>query len=226
MRTLEVIDSVRHGSIRALGPEMSGGTFARIILDEIPSASACCPLLLSRHSETNGFYIGALMGLAEGEILVDHPDGRPAFRPLEWDREGFFAVGAHMAIDPANDRFDGSRGESLFDRQGQASAPLKLAQRAIGRLIADAGATDAFIAAMEACRLIEPVDVSLSFDDGQRLRLEGLYTISLDAIRAMDDSPLLRLVRAGHLQAAYAIANSIHHIGLMARRRNAQLASL
>jgi hypothetical protein len=66
--------------------------------------------------------------------------------------------------------------------------------------------------------------VSLSFDDGERLRLEGLYTVSRDALRELDDVHVLRLFRSGHLQLAYTIAGSINQLAVLAHLRNRKLA--
>src|SRR3546814_6218831 len=75
--------------------------------------------------------------LFRSEWLIDSPDGRPAFRPLEADREGFFALGESIAFDPDHDRFAdrfaGQEGESLFDAQGAPTASLKAVQNALGR---------------------------------------------------------------------------------------------
>lgn len=224
MDSLELVNSGAHATVRMRPAHRGANAFVRIVLGEFAAASAACPLLFSKHAETGAFYAGALMGFAEGEDLTLSPDDRPAFLPLEAVREGFFAADENIALDPAHARFAAADGESLFDRQGQPTPALKAVQQALGRLMADGQATEAFIAALLAHRLIEPIDIALSFDDGERLRLEGLYTVSLDALGDLDDAAALSLFRAGHLQFAYMMASSLQHIPLMARRRNACLA--
>lgn len=224
MERVELLNSEIHAALRMRRPDREAGPFVRIVTSEFPAAAAACPLLFSKHLETGAFYAGALTGFRPGECLIDSPDGRPAFRPLEADRDGFFAMGDSIAFDPAHDRFADPQGEALFDGQGAPTASLKAVQNALGRLMAGAAATDAFIAAMLAHRLIEPIDIALNFDDGERLRLDGLYTISLDALGDLDDQAALGLFRAGHMQCAYAMIGSLQHIALMARRRNERLA--
>ncbi|WP_239659648.1 SapC family protein [Sphingobium fuliginis] len=224
MEEVELLNSELHATLRMRPANEGRDPFVRIVVGEFAAAAAACPLLFSKHAETGAFYAGALMGFKRGECLIDSPDGRPAFRPLEADREGFFALGESIAFDPGHDRFAGREGESLFDAQGAPTASLKAVQNALGRLMAGAADTDAFIAEMLAHRLIEPIDISLNFDDGERLRLDGLYTISLDALGDLDDATVLKLFRAGHMQSAYAMIGSLRHIALMARRRNERLA--
>ena len=224
MEKVELLNSARHAALRMRPAYREADPFVRIVISEFPAAAIACPLLFSKHADTGAFYVGALMGFRKGECLIDSPDGRPAFRPLEADRAGFFAMGESIAFDAAHSRFGEWDGESLFDAQGAPTASLKAVQNALGRLMAGAEPTDVFIAAMLEHRLIEPIDISLSFDDGDRLRLDGLYTISLDALGDLDDATVLRLFRAGHMQSAYAMTGSLRHIALMARRRNERLA--
>lgn len=80
--------------------------------------------------------------------------------------------------------------------------------------------TKAFIAALANLKLIEPIDISLRFDDGERLALQGLYTVSLDRLRDLDDAAAIGLFRAGHLQLAYIMTASLKQIGRLAHIRN------
>ncbi|WP_416465452.1 SapC family protein [Sphingomonas sp. VDB2] len=226
METLELVDSDTHATVRLRPADEVLAPFVRVVLSEFPAAAVACPLLLSKRSDTGAFYVGALLGFKHGECLIDSPDGRLAFCSLEAAREGFFAVEDNIALDRAHDRFGAGEGESLFDGEGCPTAPLKAAQSALGRLMAGQEATDVFIAKLLSYRLVEPIDVSLSFDDGETLRLEGLYTISLDALSDLEDAAILDLFRAGHMQWAYAMITSLQHIALMARRRNERLASM
>ena len=106
--------------------------FVRIVTSEIPAAAAACPILFSKHAETGRFYLGALIGLKPGENLLDSPDGRAAFRPLEADREGFFTADENIALDPDHPRFSIEDGNPLFEADGQPSAPLRCDLRLAG----------------------------------------------------------------------------------------------
>jgi hypothetical protein len=72
-------------------------------------------------------------------------------------------------------------------------------------------------------RLIEPADIDLRFDDGEHLRLDGLYTVSRDGLGELDDANVLKLFRSGHLQAAYCMTFSLNQVAAMAQRRNERL---
>jgi hypothetical protein len=67
------------------------------------------------------------------------------------------------------------------------------------------------------------MDVSLRFDDGENLVLDGLYTVSLDALRDLQDDEVLKLFRNGHLQLIYIVSASLRQIAVLAERRNRML---
>ena len=96
-------------------------------------------------------------------------------------------------------------------------------QRLLGQLVRGKRETDAFIARLLELKLVEPIDVSLQFDDGERLVLDGLYTASLDALHDLDDQEVLELFRKGHLQLIYALSGSLRQIAVLAERRNRML---
>ncbi|MDE1918517.1 MAG: SapC family protein, partial [Sphingomonadales bacterium] len=108
----------------------------------------------------------------------------------------------------------------LFDAMGEPTDEMRLIQRSLGALVAGREATEAFTAEMMRLRLIEPIDISLRFDDGEKLTLEGLYTISLDALHDLPDADVLALFRAGHLATAITIQASQRQVSALAQRKN------
>ena len=192
----------------------------QIVAAEFVAAAACCPVLFTKDPNDGRFYAGAIFGFKPGESLVGSADERGGFDPLMVRCDGFLFAGQQIAIDRAHARFSEHEGERLFDDSGAPAAALRAVQRALGDIHVGLEQTRAFIAAVSALGLIEPIDVSLTFADGERLTLQGLYTVSLDRLRDVDDATALRLFRAGHLQLAYAMAASLRHLGRLARLRN------
>ena len=125
---------------------------------------------------------------------------------------------SRIAIDRDHARFANGEGEPLFDEAGEPGTSLRAIQRTLGEIHAGVEQTNSFIAALAGLMLIEPIDISLNFS-GERLTLQGLYTVSLDRLRDLDDSTVVRLFREGHLQLAYAMAGSLKHIGRLAGLR-------
>lgn len=218
---LEILNSEAHRSLAMhplAGPHPH---LVQISLPEVEAAATCCPVLLAKSPETGRFAIVALFGFAPGEVLVEGAGtGNAAFLPLDVRRQGFFASDDKIAIDLAHPRFAPGGSIPLFDAMGGPSDEMRLVQQAIGTLMGTAARTEQVIADLVAARLVESVDISLRFDDGQSVSLDGLYTISNDALNDLDDFGIVRLFRSGALQAAYAIRGSLRQIGQLARRRN------
>jgi hypothetical protein len=197
-----------------------------ITTDEFTLAAATCPILFAKNPETGAFYAGAMFGFKPGENLLLGPEGRPPpYIPLERQRAGFYVSGELIAIDLDDPRFTSSdpSGERLFEEGGQPGPVLRQMQRILGQLVRGKRDTDDFIAGLLEMKLLEPIDVSLQFDDGEKLLLDGLYTVSLDTLRELDDQVVLKLFRNGHLQLIYALSGSLRQISVLAERRNRML---
>jgi hypothetical protein len=152
-------------------------------------------------------------------------EARGGFVPLNVIREGFFVSGESIAIDRDNPRFSELHGDLLFE-DGQPSVRLRQIQKGLGELHSGNEKTARFLRSLEGCRLIEPIDVSLRFDSGDTLSLQGLYTVSLDSLRQLPDAQVLELFRSGHLQLAYTMNASLSQISILAQLRNSKLAQL
>jgi len=221
---LEILNSEAHAALK-MHVLHEHPPFVMITIDEFPAAAAVCPIFFSKNPETGEFYAGALYGFAAGELLVEGADKRDAlFRPLELQRQGFFISEDNIAVDVAHPRFGDGASIALFEEGGAPTEAMRRIQWALGQLKAGTDATRAFIRELLALKLIEPVDISLAFDDGQKLQLDGLYTVSRDALKDLDDATVIELYRKGYLQAAFSMTLSLNQVAVLARRRNARLA--
>lgn len=223
MGPLDLLDPQRHAALRIDTANAGQRNFVQIVAAEFIAAAHDYPILFTKHAETGAFYAGALMGLHPGENLLAHDGALPGYRPADLVRQGFFVTDDGIAIDP-HDRAFASSGALLFDPSGSPAEPLRRVQQAMQLLHRGLPETDAIIDRFVALRLIEPIDITLDFDDGSRLRLEGLYSISLDALHALPDAAALDLFRRGDLQIAYAQTGSVQHVRRLARIRNDRLA--
>ena len=218
--TPELLDPVRHARLRLHDLATQPPHFLQVLAGEFSTAVTCCPLLFSKDSTDGRFFAGAMFGFKPGENFVGDIEERGGYDPLMLRREGFFISGQQIAIDRDHARFSETAGEPLFGDDGAPAPALRAIQRTLGEIHSGIEQTQAFIAAMSELKLIEPIDVSLKFTDGEKLSLQGLYTISLDRLRAIDDAAAPRLFRAGHLQLAYLMTASLRHLGRLAQRRS------
>lgn len=220
MPNLQLLNPKEHGRLRLRPSGDHTPHFVQILAPEFLLAATCCPILFTKDPETGGFYAGAMFGFKLGENLVGSVDDRGGFQPLMLRREGFFMSDRHIAIDRDHARFSEHEGEPLFDDAHEPRDPLRAIQRTLGEIHAGLERTKAFIDALVALKLVESIDVALDFDNGERISLQGLYTVSQDRLRDIDDAAALRLFRAGQLQLAYTMAASLKHIPRLARLRS------
>jgi hypothetical protein len=222
-KQLEALNPQVHGELRVRTWQGQKPHFVQIVASEFATAAATCPIVVTKNADTGSFYVGAIFGFSPGEDLVSPADdGEASFLPLDLERHGFYISDNDIAIDPQNPCFSEIEGEALFV-ESQMSDTLRRKQRALGLLKNGVAETEDFIAALLAAKLLEPIDISLRFDDGETLVLDGLYTVSLDALGELDDNTILKLFRVGHLQLAYCMIASLKQIPVLAQRRNRRL---
>ena len=222
MGDLVFLDRQGHASLRASAANAVGRHFVQLVTSEFPQAACEYPILFTKNPETGAFYPGTVMGLAAGENLCAKDGVLPGYRPADLVRQGFYLVEERIALDPDDSVFSAS-GQPLFDERGEPTHTLRAVQQAMHQLSQGLRETEAVVARLVEHRLLEPIDISLDFDDGSHLRLDGLYSISLDALHALDDAAALSLFRHGDLQIAYLQSASVRHIRTLAHRRNEQL---
>lgn len=219
MPNLQLLNPQSHGHLRLRPVAEVVPHFVQILVTEFMVASASCPILFTKDAESGGFYVGAMFGFKPGENLLGSAENRGGFTPLTLLREGFFMSERNIAIDRDHARFSEHEGEPLFNEAHEPGNSLRAIQRTLGEIHSGLERTKSFISELSALKLIEPIDISLKFDDGERLTLQGLYTVSLDRLRDVGDAAALRLFRAGHLQLAYVMAASLKQIPRLAQLR-------
>ncbi|USI74621.1 SapC family protein [Sphingomonas morindae] len=219
-----MLDSRLHAGLRMRRPTAEGRHFVQVVPAEFDSIAARCPLLLTKSPDTGQFYFGAVFGFTAGEnLLIDESGALDAAMPLDLVREGFFVGDGAVVIDRDHPRFVSDRGVALFDENGAPTDGLREAQRALALMDAGLRQSEALIQRLLALRLVEQIDINLAFDSGEAITLEGLYTISRDALAALDPGEIATLFETGALQSIYALLGSLSQIGLLAQRRNRRL---
>lgn len=224
MPKYEPLNPNDHARLRVRPTQGAGPHFAQIVPSEFPAAAASAPIVFTKDPDKGTFYAGAMLGFKPNEGALKNTRERGGFEPLTLQREGFFTMEERIVVDREHPRFSETEGDPLFDEAREPSPRLRQVQRLLGRLHAGLQASEAFVQAMLELKLIEPINISLAFDDGEKLALQSLYTVSLDALHQLDDAQATRLFRAGHLQLAYIMSQSLQQIAILAELRNKKLA--
>jgi hypothetical protein len=194
--------------------------FVPVIVGEFAFLVPHYPIFFAKDSETGSFYCGAMLGIDEGENLFLGEEG---YRPLNLRRGPFFTAGSDIAIDLDHPRVDVS-GQPLFTEAGEPSDYLKSIMGLFQDLRPGLEQTKIFIETLMKLKLVEPIDISLAFDDGTRRQLDGLYTINQDVLKKLADGDVIDLFRRGYLQAIYLMIASLKQVPVLAQKKNARLA--
>lgn len=227
MADMELLDSARHAALRVSSAPDAARHFVQLVASEFLSAAPHYPILFARNPETGDLYPGALMGLVPDENLCLGAKGMLAgYRPADLERQAFYVSGENIAIDPGHPALTQSDGARLFEMDGSPAPALRRVQAALRTLHSGLPDTEGFIARLMEHKLVEPIDLNFQFDNGESLRLDSLYTISLDALHDLSDEAALELFRRGDLQLIYAVTGSVRHIPHLAGRRNDRLSGL
>lgn len=229
MSNIVVLNHAQHAGLRvrsdaaaALGDAQR---FVQVVVREFPLLAVHYPILLSKDSNTGAFFCGAMLGFDEGEnlFLGSGGAGQSSYRPLNLQRGPFFVAGDGLAIDLDHPRVGQSDGQTLFDDAGQPNAYLESIAALFRELRPGVEMTRLFIDTLLDHKLVEPIEISLSFDDGGARTLDGLYTINQEALRDLADETVLALFRRGYLQLIYLMIASLKQVPVLARAKNDRL---
>ena len=206
MPNLQLLNPKTHGQLRLRPAAEAAPHFVQVLAPEFQVAATCCPILFTKDPETGSFYAGAMFGFKPGENLLGSAEDRGGFHPLMLQREGFFM----------SERTHRHRSRPCALQRARRRAAVRRSPTA-GELAArdptHAGRDPSGLERNEVIHRrprgaqADRADRHLAgFANGERLTLQGLYTVSLDRLRDVDDAAALALFRAGHLQLAYTMA--------------------
>lgn len=225
MTNIVALNNELHRDLRVRGEAAArfgdNRRFVPLIAGEFALAAAHYPILLTKDSNTGGFFAGAMLGFDEDENLFLSDTGMQTYRPLNLQRGAFFTAGADLAIDLDSPRVDAT-GEALFSG-GQPTPYLESVMQLFRDLVPGVEVTRVFVETLVRMRLVEPIDITVSFDDGSRRILQDLYTINQDALRGLPDAEALDLFRRNYLYLIYLMIGSLKQIPALGRRKNDQL---
>jgi hypothetical protein len=224
MTNITVLDNQKHRDLRVdakasarLGDNQR---FIQVIVTEFPLLAVHYPILISKDSENGAFFCGAVLGFDAQENLFLTETGHEGYRPLNLQRAPFYAAGNGLAIDLDSPRVATGEGQALFDAAGTPTPYLESVKASFGDLRPGIEMTKAFLATLMSLKLIEPVSISLGFDDGTKRELAGLYTINQQTLRALPDASVIELFRRGYLQLIYLMIASLKQIAVLAKKKN------
>lgn len=195
---------------------------------EFPAAARDLPILFAGSSMEEAGPM-ALLGLRQNENLFVDADGQwaantyiPAFvrrypfvlaeKPADQEGDDFTVF-----LDEAYEGFGSDEGERLFQEDGTDSDMLKNAVNFLGEFQQHVGRTQWFMGQLRKHDLLEPRNIRLE-KDGKAINLNGLYVVSEEKLRNLDEKTSHEFLKEGVFGWIYAHLLSLANIDRVAQR--------
>lgn len=199
-----------------------------LMLSEFQKAATQYPIVLTKSAETGGFVAVVLLGFEDKENLFwKEGEWDGLYVPLNVSRQPFFIGqdeaaqdGFALCVDLDSPCCSTDEGQDLFDGAGEGSAYLKKIQTIMRHLIDGEGQTRAFIDELAHLGLLTEVSLDIQFANGEKQRVQGLYSVDEDKLNALDGETLVGLRDKGYLPPIYAMIVSLGQIFGLIQRKN------
>lgn len=204
-----------------------------LIAQEFSKAATEYPVVLVKDPETGVFGAIALLGFDEGENLFWKADCWDAiYVPLTVRRHPFFLGrdqnngedSYSLCIDVKSPCLSDTEGEALFLEDGSPSPYLDNIQSMMSSILDGEDVTRTFIGYVADLGLLTEVALDITFNNGEKQRVNGLYSIDEEKLSTLDDAAFLDLRRAGYLPLIYAMIVSLGQIYALIEKKNAMHA--
>lgn len=235
MTNYVVVDSVTHRRTRVntarsarFGDEVG---LVGVVPAEFGALIAAYPIFLRKNSQTGRFEPCVLLGFSATEnLFLAGEQWDASYVPLQRQSQPFQiqpgpsegAGGAGrvlLTLDMDSPRVQATEGEILFLEDGSGSRYLERIASMLRALVEGSRTAHAFGMKLDELDLIEPVRLEADLVDGTQAKLEGLYSIKPDALRALSGPALEQMHASGFLELAYLqLASLVHVQGLIARK--------
>ena len=197
------------------------------------------PILFQKDASTGKFQSVVLLGFQKGENLFLSPN--KTLGNIGWNASyvpgivarGPFLIGFQdqsadggderapvIHIDMDNPRVSTEEGERLFKEFGGNSAYLEKISVILQGLHHGMSFSDEMFTAFEHFELIEPVTINVQLNDGEKISIQGNYTISDEKLSQLSGEALEKLNRAGFLQGAFLVLSSFGNIKKLIELKN------
>jgi hypothetical protein len=230
MNRLTALNSAAHRNLR-VNPEQVLAQAAQlnmvpVVLGEFQKLCVQYPIVLTKNGATGQFTCVALFGFEKAENLFWRQDRWDAiYVPLQVSRQPFFlGQQAAVCIDILHPSLKQAHGEAIFDEHGAETTYLQQAKQMLAALLDGEEPTDRFVRKLLALELIRPMRLEIEFANRQKQRVDGLYTIDEERLKAVPGGTIAELHSLEYLAPLYTMLASLGQIYSLVQRKNQLLA--
>ena len=225
MATHDILDNKNHKDVKVIthfDETFSEKTNSALIFPtEIQDAQRDYPILFIKNPETGQFQSVVLLGLVADENLYINNGWQASYIPAMINK-GPFVIGFEdngtkvkqpiVAIDMDNPRVNKKSGEPIFLKDGQASPYLQQVNHSLKTLHDGLEHNKQMFETFIKHNLIEPIALNIELNNGEKLSLNGNYTLNEEKLAKLSGDALHELNTSGLLKVAYFITASLANI--------------
>lgn len=191
-------------------------------------------ILFRKNADTRGFHASVLLGLGQNEnffLNANLESGWNAGYIPAVIAKGPFLIGFQaqepnagktpvIHIDLDHPKVSKEKGAALFLELGGNTPYLEHIASVLNIIHQGMAVQDRMFALFAELDLIEPIDIDIDLNNGQRYQLTGNYTINEEKLHSLGGDQLERLNKSGFLQLAYAVIASMTNIRRLTEIKN------
>jgi hypothetical protein len=203
-----------------------------VVLSEFLKLAVQFPIAFTKNKDTGRFVCVALFGFQDGEnLFVNNHQWNSLYLPLQIRRQPFFLGNSEhgedqfvICLDTGNPSIQHENGEQLFNADSKETAYLENIKFILAELINGETPTQAFINTLTTLKLLQPMQLEITFENGESTRVEGIYSIDEDHLNRLTSEEITGLHTQGYLNPIYTMITSIGHIYGLIDKKNKRLA--
>ncbi len=238
MANHDILDNKNHKDVKVIthfDNDFSEKTNSALIFPtEVKEAQRDYPILFIKNPETGQFQSVVLLGLVAGENLYINNGWQASYIPAminkgpftiafeEREENGEKVKQPIVAIDIDSPRVNKESGKSIFLDDGQASPYLQQVNQSLKTLHDGSQLSQQMFSAFLKHDLIEPLALKIELDNGEKISLQGNYTLNEEKLSQLSGDALLELHASGLLRVAYFITASLDNIQRLVDLKNKQ----
>ncbi len=209
-----------------------------VVLSEFLKLAVQFPIALTKNKDTGRFVCVALFGFQENEnLFIKDQRWDSLYLPLQIRRQPFFLGNSeqgddkfvvcidssHQSIEQKNSEA-GLGAEAIFDKDGNATPYLENVKAILAELLNGETITQAFIKTLTELKLLQPMQLEITFANDESTRVEGIYTINEMRLQRLSTDEIAGLHQQDYLAPIYTMMTSIGHIYGLVARKNKRIA--
>ncbi|WP_448245867.1 SapC family protein [Thalassotalea agariperforans] len=194
------------------------------------------PILFSKNPDTGAFQSVVLFGLRQNEnLFLKRGTWHASYIPAVIEKEPFL-IGHEeqnvngeiinnpvVCIDMDNARVSYDEGEAIFTTTGENTPYLNQISHHLMLINTGIETSKKMFDAFIAHDLLETITLNIELNNGEKICIDGNYTINQNKLSKLSATALEELNSQGFLQMAYMVVASINNIQKLVDMQNSRL---